>query len=134
MIVLIILLNLFLINPEINIHNIEDCTCNLYYSVYDSEKSFLDESKVMEVGSTKVRNKNTVVVYPKINKSGYYAILVFQDLNNNHKLDKNILGIPKEPIGFSNNFRPRFRGPKFENCKVYIDKENKVVDVKMFRM
>lgn len=48
---------------------------------------------------------------------GTYAIAVFQDLNGNGKLDTGLLGIPKEPYCFSNNFRPRFSGPKWTDCR-----------------
>lgn len=41
---------------------------------------------------------------------GEYAIAVYHDKNTNGKLDSNILGIPKEDYGFSNNARGRF-GP-----------------------
>ena len=34
-----------------------------------------------------------------------FAIGSFQDFNKNKKIDKNFLGIPKEPFGFSNNPR-----------------------------
>jgi uncharacterized protein (DUF2141 family) len=34
---------------------------------------------------------------------GQYAVSVYQDTNSNEQLDKNILGIPKEKYGFSNN-------------------------------
>lgn len=38
-------------------------------------------------------------------ESGEYAIAVIQDLNENGKLDKNFLGIPKEPYGFSGKWK-----------------------------
>ncbi len=38
-------------------------------------------------------------------ESSEYAIAVFQDLNENEKLDKNFLGIPKEPYGFSGKWK-----------------------------
>lgn len=47
---------------------------------------------------------------------GRYAVAMYHDLNNNDKLDKNAVGYPKEPFGFSNNFRPRFSSPDFEDC------------------
>ena len=49
--------------------------------------------------------------------AGEYAAAVFQDLNGNKKLDTNFLGIPKEPYAFSNNIKPKFSAPKFEECK-----------------
>lgn len=48
---------------------------------------------------------------------GTYAIAVFQDLNGNGKLDTGLMGMPKEPYCFSNNFRPRFSGPKWADCR-----------------
>jgi len=34
---------------------------------------------------------------------GQYTIILFHDENGNGKLDKNALGVPTEPYGFSNN-------------------------------
>lgn len=34
---------------------------------------------------------------------GQYAVKVFHDENNNHSLDTNMLGVPSEGYGFSNN-------------------------------
>lgn len=47
---------------------------------------------------------------------GTYAISVFEDLNENHKLDHNLFGIPREPVGASNNPRPRMGPPRFGEC------------------
>ncbi len=52
----------------------------------------------------------------------FYAISVYQDLNDNGKLDKNFIGIPTEPYGFSNN--PRIvTGPSFEKSLFELKKE-----------
>lgn len=51
---------------------------------------------------------------------GDYAIAVYQDVNNNGKLDTGgLLGMPQEPYCFSNNFRPmaRLRAPRFSDCR-----------------
>ncbi len=47
---------------------------------------------------------------------GRYALALYHDMNDNWKLDKNFVGYPKEPYGFSNNYRPIFSGPSFEDC------------------
>ena len=39
--------------------------------------------------------------------SGEYALLVYFDENDNNKIDKNFIGIPKEPLGFSNSYQPK---------------------------
>ena len=47
---------------------------------------------------------------------GIYAVTVYEDLNNNHKLDHNFIGIPREPVGVSNNPPARFGPPHFGEC------------------
>ena len=54
---------------------------------------------------------------------GRYALALYHDMNDNWKLDKNFVGYPKEPFGFSNNYRPIFTGPSFDDC-VFEVKEN----------
>ena len=44
---------------------------------------------------------------------GIYGVAVFQDLNGNEKLDKNLFGAPTEPFGFSNNPVIGFKAPEF---------------------
>ena len=60
---------------------------------------------------------------------GEWAVALTQDTNNNDKLDKNFLGIPTEPYAFSNNVRPRFAPPKFEECKFTVAGPGKVVNI-----
>lgn len=47
---------------------------------------------------------------------GTYAISVMHDENMNMKLDTNILGIPREGHGVSNNFSHAMRGPRFHEA------------------
>jgi uncharacterized protein (DUF2141 family) len=46
---------------------------------------------------------------------GTYAVSVFHDENSNGKLDRNILGMPKEGVGVSNNAAGHFGPPKFDD-------------------
>jgi len=39
--------------------------------------------------------------------AGEYALLVYHDQNRNNRLDRNFIGIPKEPLGFSNRYEPK---------------------------
>jgi uncharacterized protein (DUF2141 family) len=48
--------------------------------------------------------------------AGRYALAVFEDLNNNRKLDKNLTGIPIEPYVFSNNAGSKWTKPTFEDA------------------
>ena len=74
------------------------------------------------------------IVLPDL-KQGYYALAVYHDTNNNGQLDKNILGIPKEPYGFSNNPRAKWRAPKFKETVFHLDQTQKklIIDLKPWK-
>ena len=52
---------------------------------------------------------------------GGYALSVFHDENDNGELDTGFMGIPKEPIGASNDARGRFGPPKFDDARFQVD-------------
>ena len=62
---------------------------------------------------------------------GEYAIAVYHDENNNGHMDKRMFGIPKEPYGFSNNYRPLMSAPTFNDCKFAIGEVEKEISIKL---
>jgi uncharacterized protein (DUF2141 family) len=48
---------------------------------------------------------------------GEYAVAAFLDMNGNGKQDRNFLGIPKEPYGFSNDARGTVGPAKWRDAK-----------------
>ena len=61
---------------------------------------------------------------------GEYAVFASQDVNNNDKLDKNFIGKPKEPYGFSNNVNP-FGSPSYKDCKFTLSNSAKIISIKL---
>jgi outer membrane protein len=63
--------------------------------------------------------------------SGEYALVVYQDENGNGRLDENFIGIPSEPLGFSNRYWPQ-GPPTFTHAafKLSAD-ESKTIDIKL---
>jgi uncharacterized protein (DUF2141 family) len=49
--------------------------------------------------------------------SGTYAVAVGHDVNLNHKVDKNFLGVPKEQWGMSNNPHALVKPPSFTTAQ-----------------
>ncbi len=64
---------------------------------------------------------------------GEYALLVYHDENNNERIDKNFIGIPKEPLGFSNSYEPK--GPPSYSRAAFVlgEGETRHFDVKLYR-
>lgn len=52
--------------------------------------------------------------------AGKYAVAVLHDENMNHKLDRNLLGIPKEGFGFANNPRVGLRAPDWKDAAINV--------------
>lgn len=57
---------------------------------------------------------------------GTYCVSAYQDTDGNGRLNRNFIGIPKEPVGFSNGYVPRFGPPKFSGCRFAHDGEGTV--------
>ncbi|HKF49580.1 MAG TPA: DUF2141 domain-containing protein [Terracidiphilus sp.] len=51
---------------------------------------------------------------------GNYGVAAIHDENSNHKLDRNILGIPKEGFGFANNPHVVLTAPSFQAALVHV--------------
>ena len=54
---------------------------------------------------------------------GEYALIVHYDENGNGIIDKNFIGIPKEPLGFSNSYNPK--GPPRYKSAVFVLEKGK---------
>ncbi|MCW8851923.1 MAG: MipA/OmpV family protein [Gammaproteobacteria bacterium] len=64
---------------------------------------------------------------------GEYALMVYFDENGNKRMDKNFIGIPKEPLGFSNRYRPK-GPPAYERAAFTIGQaESRSFDVELYR-
>lgn len=86
---------------------VEEAEGEIRIAVFNSEQSYTKETvfaEIIPVHSTEVNWSIPELPY------GEYAIAVYHDKNTNGELDTNLLGIPKEIYGFSNNARGRF-GP-----------------------
>jgi uncharacterized protein (DUF2141 family) len=73
--------------------------------------ALLDKNKEDVADQSSVIINNQCSVSFKNLKHGRYAFQYFHDENENIELDTNILGIPKEGFGFSNDAMGKF-GPK----------------------
>lgn len=84
---------------------------------------FLDPAGFPDVSSADSTTETTgngdvAEIEVKLPLSGMAAVAVFQDLDGNGVLTKNVVGLPLEPYGFSRNARGTFGPPKFEAAAV----------------
>jgi uncharacterized protein (DUF2141 family) len=63
-------------------------------------------------GSAPARRGETVVTLGDV-PPGVYAVQVYHDANDDHKVNRGLLGIPTEDIGFSREAPLGLHGPQF---------------------
>jgi uncharacterized protein (DUF2141 family) len=92
--------------------NVGRASCGLYNQAggWATDKNVFMNATAPILGSTATCTFNNV-------PSGSYAVAFFHDRNMNNKMQKNLLGIPQEGYGFSNNAKPHgFGPPSFSNA------------------
>jgi uncharacterized protein (DUF2141 family) len=63
---------------------------------------------------------------------GEYAIKLYQDENNNQRLDKWLFtGIPREPYGFSHNVRAYFGPPSYDQARFMVAGEQTSLSIEL---
>jgi|688.fasta_scaffold1332539_1 uncharacterized protein (DUF2141 family) len=106
---------------ELSLTNQHSSAGKIYVAIYNSEQSFGIPEKAYLTDIIEAKKPFLASIELK---SGNYAIAVYQDINNNGKLDKNWVGIPTEPYGFSKDPLIRFGPPLYEDCQLHIQGKN----------
>ena len=102
---------------QLTLKNLEVGQGSVRLAIYDNSADFEQQGKtVYGTVITDFSEKEKKIALPELG-FGQYAIAVYQDLNNNKKLDKTVLGIPKEPYAFSNNPTVKWNPPSFAESK-----------------
>lgn len=98
---------------DINISNVQKNKGKVIVEIYQDPESWLDRPFREATLPTDADTKTASFQVPL----GQYAIAIYQDTDDDGKMDTNFLGIPKEPIGFGNNYKP-FGKPDFESAAI----------------
>lgn len=101
-------------------------------ALYDSRSAFMQEDKAVlynfkadKQGAIEGKIENLPV--------GSYAFAVFLDENNNKKLDKNLIGVPTEPYGFSKVPPSKWRLPTWDEVMFELGSKDQILLIKLKR-
>ena len=106
-------------NVVVNIENITNTKGILQLKIESYNGSQLEKIKGVTLAPNK---KGATHTFTNI-QNGKYAISIYHDENNNKKLDKNFIGLPKEDYGFSNNPSSSLGAPKLEEKIFEVSKD-----------
>jgi len=103
-------------NIDIKVTGVNSQKGEIMVALFDSPEGFPQNSaKAIKFAKTPAQ-KGDVVMHLTDVPSGRYAIALFHDTNGDAILNTNLLGIPKEGYGVSNNIKNKFSAPKFQQA------------------
>ena len=102
---------------------------HIMVAVYDKADGFLKKGKALMGVRAKAVSGTTELQINDL-PEGQYALAIYHDENGNGELDTNWLGIPKEPIGFSNSKMKAFGPPGFKDC-AFLFKTDKQIQISL---
>lgn len=98
---------------EVIVKNVDASVGNIAVALFSNEADFL--KKRFAAKQVKAGKGDVHLIFENI-PAGEYAISAYHDANTNGELDKNLMGIPKEGFGFSNDAMGMFGPPDFKKA------------------
>ncbi len=117
-------------NVTIAVGAVESDKGQVVFMMFDNEEGFpAAREKALKIGEVPAKKGSVAYTFSDVPR-GSYAITVTHDENSNGEVDRNFIGMPKERVGVTNQFR--FGRPNFERSTVVItgNEEDLSIDIK----
>jgi uncharacterized protein (DUF2141 family) len=102
---------------------------NLRVAVFDeAHRDEFPEGQYLHSAEVPATEEQMTVEIPEV-EPAEYAIAIIQDLNGNQKLDRNMLKIPKEPYGFSGNWK--WGGASYDEALINTEEDGFAITIKL---
>ena len=114
----------------IQVENVNKDGGNIGVLVFNSTRGWPEDRFTALKDIVVPAHPGTVTVTVPDLPPGDYAVAIAHDVNKNHKVDKNFLGVPKEQWGMSNNPHATVKAPSFHTAKFSLT-QNMEIHVKL---
>ncbi|MEJ2194303.1 MAG: DUF2141 domain-containing protein [Ignavibacteriaceae bacterium] len=101
---------------------------NCRFALNNSEEIYEREDSVFIGKILPIKNREVTITIDSL-IYGTYAVKVFHDENSNGKLDSDMLGIPSEKYGFSNNASGWFGPPSWEKSRFMFNEKEMTIEI-----
>lgn len=118
----------------INLENVKTSEGMIWLALYDSEQNlFVKSNSILKGIKVEETGELTGDLTVKMDKVlfGTYALAIFHDINNNGKLDQNLLGIPIEPYAFARKPKSKWRAPRYKELVFDFSKPDQEITTKL---
>ena len=101
----------------VELAGLKGATGNVFIAVYDSDSTWLGDEALMHQKVVIAESLDGDLVRTELQLPlGDYALSAFYDRDDDGELDTNFIGMPKEPIGLSNNAVGKFGPPAYSDA------------------
>lgn len=111
----------------VNLHGIRVQTGLVKVAVVDSQAGWDNQAAPVQVDGAPAQGEDATFSFKDL-KPGNYAVMTTHDENGNCKLDTNVMGMPLEGYGFSNNPQV-MRKPTWDEARFDITTTDVVINV-----
>jgi 4,4'-diapolycopenoate synthase len=119
---------------SINVRLTPDAHGEAGYLIFNSSSGFPgDKNKAIRHGFVAIAPGARELHIDTALPPNSYAVTVYEDLNINHKLDHNLIGIPSEPVGASNNPKVHMRPPRFDESSFHLGANPQTIIITLVR-
>jgi uncharacterized protein (DUF2141 family) len=110
----------------VHVTGIEKIKGDISIALYDHTDDFPSDDKFVQGVFVPLESPDFAYSFKDV-EPGTYAIAVYQDLDRNRELNKNWMGIPREPYGFSNNAKGKMGPPDYEDASFEVNGDIRIV-------
>jgi uncharacterized protein (DUF2141 family) len=111
---------------RIVVENVNKDDGNIGVLVFNSDKGWPENRFAALKDIVVPAHPGTVTVTVPDLPAGDYAVAIAHDVNKNHKVDKNIFGVPKEQWGMSNNPHATIKAPSYGTAKFTLSSDMEI--------
>ena len=102
----------------------------MIFGVFDQPKGFPSDQKRSVNWQTKRADAGELVFECRL-PPGKYAASVLHDENGNGQMDMNLIGVPKEGYGVTNNPKPKRRAARFDEALFDLPPEGREMTISL---
>lgn len=120
-VIIILIFSSLLYSAQITVvvENIKKDEGKVFVGLFKPDEDFPKREKRLKGGPVIPKNQKVSMTFTDVT-SGEYAISTHHDINSNDAVDKNFMGMPKEPYGFSNNQYGPFGKPDHKKSTIIV--------------
>ena len=115
----------------VDVENVRSAQGLIAVTLYaDDSRRFLARRGSLYVGRVPARAGTTRVCI-HLPSTGTWGLAVYHDVDGNRRFNRNGVGMPEEPFGFSNNPRVLFGIPSFSSVRLSVPRNNMRTSVRL---